>query len=127
MRYFLIVTGLLTLSCMLTSGCASLDSQAALPEVPPNQQIEPQSSVDQSLTVHDTLSTEDAPPAMAIGSRAVVDPPAANRYHVIQRGDTLWSIARRTYGSGQKYRNIAEANPGILARRLYVGQRLVLP
>lgn len=124
MRYFLIVTGLLTLSCMLTSGCASSDSQAALPEVPPNQQIEPQSSVDQSLAVDDTLSTEGAPPAMAIG---VADPPAANRYHVIQRGDTLWSIARRTYGSGQKYRDIAEANPGILARRLYVGQRLVLP
>ena len=119
MRYFLIVTGLLTLSCMLTSGCASSDSQAALPEVPSNQQIEPQSSVDQSLAVDDTLSTEGAPPAMAIG--------VANRHHVIQRGDTLWSIARRTYGSGQKYRDIAEANPGILARRLYVGQRLVLP
>jgi nucleoid-associated protein YgaU len=45
----------------------------------------------------------------------------------VRRGDTLWSIAQRTYGDGKRWRDIAAANPGIEPTRLKVGQTLVLP
>ena len=50
-----------------------------------------------------------------------------NRTHTIQRGDTLWSIARRTYGDGQRWREISAANPGLEPRSLHIGQQIILP
>ncbi len=47
--------------------------------------------------------------------------------YAISRGDTLWSIASRTYGDGQRWRDIVNANPGLEPRRLRVGQTIVLP
>lgn len=42
-------------------------------------------------------------------------------------GDTLWTIAQRTYGDGAQWRRIASANPGIDPRRLEVRDELVVP
>lgn len=36
-----------------------------------------------------------------------------NKVHVVQAGDTLWSIAKKYYGNGEKYTKIMEANPSI--------------
>jgi 5'-nucleotidase/UDP-sugar diphosphatase len=52
--------------------------------------------------------------------------PAASTY-VVQKGDTLWRIATRFYGNGQRYRDIQAANPGLVANRLRIGQKLALP
>lgn len=45
----------------------------------------------------------------------------------VQKGDTLWSIAEKNYGSGYNWTDIAEANkltnPGVLSE----GQELTLP
>jgi LysM repeat protein len=49
------------------------------------------------------------------------------RYVYVQRGDTLWSIAARTYGNPRRWRAIAAANPSIDPSRIQPGQRLVLP
>ena len=50
-----------------------------------------------------------------------------NRSYSIQRGDTLWSLASRYYSNGQRWRDIAAANPGINPRRMRVGQIVVIP
>jgi len=45
----------------------------------------------------------------------------------VSRGDTLWSLASRHYGNGQRWRDIAAANGINNERQLRVGQRLVIP
>jgi 5'-nucleotidase len=49
------------------------------------------------------------------------------RTYRVQKGDTLWSIAKRTYGDGAQYRKIVSANPSVRNERLIVGQTLQLP
>jgi nucleoid-associated protein YgaU len=48
---------------------------------------------------------------------------------IIRRGDTLWTLARRYYGSGIHYRTILEANRDQIRRpsRIFPGQVLDLP
>ncbi|MCJ7543685.1 MAG: LysM peptidoglycan-binding domain-containing protein [Phycisphaerae bacterium] len=53
-------------------------------------------------------------------------PPAANTY-TVQKGDTLWSIAQRFLGDGQRWREIVDVNPGLEPAKLKVGQVIVLP
>ncbi|XAL99455.1 LysM peptidoglycan-binding domain-containing protein [Phycisphaeraceae bacterium D3-23] len=47
--------------------------------------------------------------------------------YVIQKGDTLWSIASRVYGDGQKHVDIVRANPGLDPQRMAIGQEINLP
>lgn len=53
--------------------------------------------------------------------------PAASKTYVVKKGDTLWSIAARTYGDGKQYHRIVAANPGIRGEQIKVGQTLTLP
>lgn len=48
---------------------------------------------------------------------------------IIRRGDTLWTISRRVYGSGAKYQTIYRANRDRIPRpgRIYPGQVLDIP
>ena len=68
-------------------------------------------------------------PAGANSGAAVGVPPVAPaaRTYTIQKGDTLWSIANRTYGNGQRWVDIAQANPSIAPAKMPVGQEIVLP
>ena len=54
-------------------------------------------------------------------------PPAGGRTHTIRKGDTLWSLAVQYYGNGQRWVDIANANPGVNPKKLYVGNDLVIP
>lgn len=56
-------------------------------------------------------------------------PPAqpASRTYTIAKGDTLWSIAKREYGNGQKWKAISAANPSVDPKKLAVGQQITLP
>jgi nucleoid-associated protein YgaU len=49
------------------------------------------------------------------------------RFVFVQPGDTLWSIAARTYGNPRRWRAIAAANPGIDPSNIRIGQRLTVP
>ncbi|MEM9420584.1 MAG: LysM peptidoglycan-binding domain-containing protein [Planctomycetota bacterium] len=61
------------------------------------------------------------------GGAAPGVPAVSGGTYVIQKGDTLWSIATRVYGDGQKHVDIANANPGINPQRLAIGQEIILP
>lgn len=55
-------------------------------------------------------------------------PPAGGQQtYTIQKNDTLWSIATRVYGDGQKWVDIAQANPRVDPKKLAVGQQIILP
>ncbi|HYZ39355.1 MAG TPA: Ig-like domain-containing protein [Stellaceae bacterium] len=54
---------------------------------------------------------------------------AAGQNYVVQRGNSLWQIARRTYGNGVRYLIIYSANLGQIRdpERIYPGQVFKLP
>lgn len=54
---------------------------------------------------------------------------AQTRTYTIVKGDTLWGIARKFYGSGAKYTRLAEANRDIIKNPnlIYPGQTIVIP
>jgi nucleoid-associated protein YgaU len=57
-----------------------------------------------------------------------VDPAAARTYEV-QKGDSLWKIAKHVYGDGNKWTLIAEANVETVPNpdRIKPGQVLTIP
>lgn len=62
---------------------------------------------------------------------AVVDAaaiPAGARMHEVAVGDTLWELAERYLGSGDQFRRILVANPGLSETGvLKIGSRVVIP
>ncbi len=52
---------------------------------------------------------------------------AGRQSYVVQKGDTLWSIANRVYGNGQRWKDIQSANPGLDPTRMRAGQTILLP
>lgn len=57
-------------------------------------------------------------------------PVVKGREHVVVQGDKLWNLAAAEYGRGHADAMlpvIAEANPGLRAETLRIGQRIVLP
>lgn len=69
-------------------------------------------------------ATPAAAPAATIEA---ADPAAAPQTYVVQKGDTLTKIAREKYGDGNKWKRIAEANPGLSPSTIKVGQKLIIP
>ena len=48
--------------------------------------------------------------------------------YTVVRGDSLWKIASKVYGSGSLWGKIFQANPQVKdASMIYVGQKLVIP
>lgn len=45
----------------------------------------------------------------------------------IKKGDTLWSIAKRVYGDGRRYKELAEMNGISNPNKIYAGATLSLP
>ena len=60
---------------------------------------------------------------------AAAPAPAAPRFHTVKKGDTLWAIAKKEYGDGNKYPAIFEANKPMLKDpdKIYPGQVLRIP
>lgn len=54
---------------------------------------------------------------------------AQERTYTVQRGDTLWGIAQKYYGSGTEYKRLATANSGQIQNPnlIYPGQVLSIP
>lgn len=52
-----------------------------------------------------------------------------DEFYVIQKGDTLWAIAEKTYGNGAKYTAIVDANKEVIkdADKIFPGQKIRLP
>lgn len=50
-------------------------------------------------------------------------------HYTVQRGDTLWKISGKAYGTGQHWKRIYEANRDKITKpeQIYVGQILVIP
>ncbi len=55
--------------------------------------------------------------------------PKSTGYYVVKSGDSLWSIAKKYYGDGTKYKKILDANKDIIKNPsvIKIGQKLVIP
>ena len=53
-------------------------------------------------------------------------PGGAKQYRV-QKGDTLFRIAKSYYGDGNRWQQIAQANPGLTPASLKAGSTIVVP
>ena len=56
--------------------------------------------------------------------------PTSNQTYTVKKGDCLWAIARKFYGSGAKYTTIYNANKGVIGGNpnlIYPGQVLTIP
>jgi nucleoid-associated protein YgaU len=60
------------------------------------------------------------------GREAPAEPVGESTY-TVKAGDTPMSIARRTMGSAQRWREIMRANPGLDENRLRIGQTIKIP
>ncbi len=52
---------------------------------------------------------------------------ATAQEYIVQRGDSLWKIAERTYGTGYKWVDIARANNLTNPDIIHAGNTLTLP
>lgn len=52
---------------------------------------------------------------------------AGGNTYTVQKGDTIFGISRKVYGSNARARDIINANPGINPDRITVGQTINLP
>jgi 5'-nucleotidase len=53
--------------------------------------------------------------------------PGAGRQYRVQKGDTLFGIAKAQYGNGNRWQQIASANPGLTPASLKAGSTIVVP
>ena len=52
-----------------------------------------------------------------------------DEFYVIEKGDTLWEIADKAYGDGNKFKQIVEVNREVIkdADRIFPGQKIRIP
>lgn len=71
------------------------------------------------------------PPAKSSGktAKSAAAPATSGRTHVVAKGDTLSSIARKYYGDSSKWKTIFNANRNRISdpNRLTVGTKLIIP
>ena len=117
-------------------GCKSANPSAAAAPAE-GQPYVPLSSMDNSTTgdaYNSDYAVGDsnyAPPPADTAEPPADEPlaPAGARTYVVKRGDTLYSIARRFYNDGTRWRDILEANRSRMRdeRHIAVGTELVIP
>lgn len=121
----------LAASALVIGGCKK-DKAAPSAATPPTEEIVPQAQPYVPTTPPSYTEVTPAP-AAAVDTAPVAPVKAApggaitGTTYTVQKGDTLYSIAQRRYGSGAQYKKILSANPGLKAERLLPGTKIKLP
>ena len=120
------LTALLLSSMMV--GCNSWNpfkKKEVVPE-PPIVNVAPMDNTALGVDPVRPDTTAAQPPVVLVEDPPVV-PATGDTTYTIKKKDTLWSIAARHLGDGQRYRDIIAANPGLDAKKLAVGKVIKLP
>lgn len=114
-------------------GLGSLAGMAAQPATPaaPSENA-PKEAAAPPVALGGVIAVEPPPPPrIAGGIRPEPPPPGTNTSarttYVVQKGDTLSSIARTRLGNSDRACEIAKLNPGLKPDELKPGQILALP
>lgn len=122
-----------SLSLALATGCR--ETPEPISEVPPPApSYEPQPLPPVTVSPPGGASDPYAPGAgggyaepEVIAPAPAPGPAGGGQTYTVRKGDTLWSIATRVYGNGQRWVDIAQANPSLDPQKMAVGQQIVLP
>ena len=124
----------LSLGAVVIVGCKSSDPEPVTQVPPPAYAAEPEPLPPVSINEGSPIAgTPDAGTPDAGSQPPGYDPeplpPAqpVSRTYTIRKGDTLWSIAQREYGDGQRWKDISAANPSVDPKKLAIGQQITLP
>ena len=60
-------------------------------------------------------------------NKGIGKPEDNKKYYIVNKGDTLWAIAKKYYGDGSKYPVIVKANNISNPDLIYPGQKLLIP
>jgi len=127
---------------MLATGCQKNETPTAHTEEPyqPAYEMPAPDTDGQTLATLDavdstdsatTYSTADVTPVETEATAANDEPltPTGGRVYVVQKGDTLYKLARRFYNDQSRWRDIWEANRTRVPDpdRLRVGMKLIIP
>ena len=114
-------------------GLGSLAGMAAPPATPaaPSENA-PKEAGAPPIALGGVMVVEPPPPPRIAGGIRPEPPPgvtniAVRATYVVQKGDTLSSIAKTRLGNSERACEIAKANPGLKPDELKPGQILVLP
>ena len=79
--------------------------------------------------VTNVVTTTPVVAPVVLATATNTPPPAAPRTHIVQKGDTLQSLALKYYGTRSAWEKIFSANRAILPSKdqLKIGQQLVIP
>lgn len=78
-----------------------------------------------SLDLLEYLAGEDY-----ITTAAYAGPPVAGTTYTVNKGDNIWTLAEKAYGSSEQYAKIYEANRSVIGSNpslIYPGQSLIIP
>ena len=124
------VFGILALSS-LTAGCGSNNTPTAnrSPVRPSVLDVTPAApsaynAAPQQLQPVATVQPVEQP--ASFGATAAT-PAVAGSSYTVQKGDTLYKIAREKLGDPKQWKAIAAANPGLNPNSLKTGQKITLP
>jgi len=94
-------------------------------------------AVEVSVDLLEYLKGEDqntsratAAPAKAASAAGGGADESGGTAYTVKKGDNLWNIAKKFYGSGGRYTEIYEANRGVIGNnpnRIYPGQTIIIP
>lgn len=81
------------------------------------------------LLRHNNEGMEAPGEVVLVPARAEAIEELSQRLAVVRQGESLWGVARRTLGKGSRWREIFEANRGVIADPDYVapGTELMIP
>jgi LysM repeat protein len=118
--FCILAVGVTGLTAMLIQGCKREQNEAEN-QPPP---IETNETANTNLPAPMEASNPPVtPPPVVTPSVAPAPAPSGTEYVVI-KGDSLWKIAKK---NGVTLKALEEANPGVDAAKLKVGQKLVIP
>ncbi len=133
MRHAIAILGVLCLAAGLS--CEKPEAQMPAPPVRPMAELKPAPDPKPSAL---TVARRPAPTTKRITRPTPLvakpapgtkpkEPPSALRTYTVRKKDTLWSIAKRLLGDGQRWKEIVAANPGLDPQKLMPGQTIRLP
>ena len=71
----------------------------------------------------DTVKSSD----VTLSDRGAENAPKAGNIEIVNSKTTLWGLAKKYYGSGEKWKKISEANGGINPKKLREGMKILIP
>ncbi len=120
-------TALFTIACFgATIGCQKPAKQELAAVPPPAEPVQVQ-QYEPAPVQFEPVQPAAQQGAYIAPAPTVAPMPVGQTMYTVKKGDSLWKIAERHYGNGQRWPDIVAANPGLVPERMPIGKTIVLP